>query len=167
MLSFIFLPNLGCVWLSCQHQFVSVGAKLSKGWMFQTHGLSKLANSIACVMRCSLLTYNVCSELSAMHKSLSCREQKGDREADENIQCSMKDGGSSSLRPQWWHYIDPATPRAGVHRLLAVSALFNSAVLQLPWSLSETQEKKAQRIGEENADVSGSRQVVQDWLNNS
>lgn len=31
-----------------------------------------------------------------MHKSLSCCRRGGDREADEDIQCSMKDGGSRS-----------------------------------------------------------------------
>lgn len=56
----------GCVWLSCQHQFVSVGAKLSKGWMFQTQSLSKLANSIASVMCYSMRTYNVCLDLSCL-----------------------------------------------------------------------------------------------------
>lgn len=104
-------------------------------------------------------------ELSAMHKSPSRCRRKGDREADEDIQRSMKDGGSRSPRPRWWHYIDPATPEPEVQSLLALSALFSSALLQLPWSLSETQEYKTQRIGRESADVSGAGQVAQDWLN--
>lgn len=77
-------------------------------------------------------------ELSAMHESLSCCRQRGDREADEDILCSMKDGGSRSPRPRLWHYIDPATLEPEVQGLLALSALFSSALLP-PLSLSETQ----------------------------
>lgn len=64
---FIFMPN---TWVSLSllpaSVWQSVGVKLSKPWTFQTLSLSKLANSTARVMRCSLLTYIVCLDLSCL-----------------------------------------------------------------------------------------------------
>lgn len=79
---------------SCQPQFVCAVN-------FPNSELSGLANSSASVIRCILRTYKrmLQLKLSAMHESLSCCRQRGDREADEDILCSMKDGGSRSPRP--------------------------------------------------------------------
>lgn len=118
---------------SCQHQFVCV-------LNFSNSELSELASSSASVICYILRTYKrmLQVELSAMHESLSCCRQKGDREADEDILCSMKDGGSRSPRPWRWHNIDPPTPEPEVQGLLALSAMLSSALLP-PGSLSETQ----------------------------
>lgn len=78
---------------------------------FPNGKLIEASNSYARVMRSSLLTCNVClvsSCLLCINLHLSAG-RKVTREADEDILCSMKDGGRHSHRPQWWNYIDPAT----------------------------------------------------------
>lgn len=104
----------------------------------QTVSLSKLANSTASVTHRSSLTRNVCSdfELSAKYKSPRRCRRGGDREADEDILCSMKDGGSRSPRPRWWHYIDLATAEPEVQAPFGfVSTAQLSTAAPLPPSL--------------------------------
>lgn len=104
----------------------------------QTVSLSKLANSTASVTHRSSLTRNVCSdfELSAKYKSAHRCRQGGVREADEDILCSMKDGGSRSLRPRWWHYIDLATAEPEVQAPFGFVSTAQLSMARLPPSPS-------------------------------
>lgn len=125
-----------------------------------TVSLSKLAKQLSSchVLQLSNMERMLGPDLSAMHKSLSRCRRKGDSEADEDIPCSMKDGGSHSPRPQWWHYIDPAALETWRAQAFGFVSTVQHSVAS-PLNAVRKSVVKTQTKGSENADVYGARQV--------